>query len=414
MTKERILFVGQHPDAYTGNGNMLYACLQQVDREKYDICAFVQGETPVELMKDPFSKEDSDPCTYISAQSGNDIWGKQKLINLLHSLDIDQLVFVGIDIWRYTDIFDHIEKIKAKREFVWKVIVPYDLTHVRDDWVQWLNRPDYVFVYSKYGYEMLKKHVKNLSYFRPTVRDKNLYLPEREEDRKTRQKQLFPDITDDVTVFGFIGANQIRKNILKMLRGFSLALRERKKQTGKEDMILYMHMDTVKGVFNVEQIAKDIELPDAVLRHNGQSRKFFPREIAVMYRAFDVHLLFSMQEGLSWTVIESKLAGTPSIISNTTAHLDYYIKSNGIIHCVPDTEDMLPLMTESGPAYVRTESCSSKAICNSILQYMAIKNKKKLREDAANFGAVWCSTSDDISKVLEQKIEKHSDLGEEV
>lgn len=413
MTKERVLFVGQHPDLFTGNGNMLYKCLEQVDQEKYDICAFVQGEIPAELIEDPFLKTKA-PCTYISATSLNDGWGKQKLVNLLNFLEFDQLVFVGIDIWRYAEIFDHIERLKANKNFVWKVIVPYDLTHVRQDWIKWLQRPDHVFVYSEYGYSLLKEHVKNLSYFRPTVRDKHLYAPLSEEERKKTKKQVFPDMDDDVVVFGFIGANQIRKNVLRMLRGFAKTLKKRKEAHGKEDMMLYMHMDTMKGIFDVEQIVHDFDIPDGLIRHNGQSRKLQTIEMATLYKIFDAHVLFSLQEGLSWTVLESKLAGTPSLLSKNTAHLDY---SQGVLFCFPDTEDMLPLMTEKGPAYVRAEACSSDNIANCLSKFMfKYKDKgkeKQLREDAARFGSQWTTLSHDISKVLEHKVEKRVS-GEEI
>lgn len=418
MTKERVLFVGQHPDLFTGNGNMLYKCLEQVDRAKYDICAFVQGEVPAELMNDPFAK-DTAPCNYISATSPNDGWGKQKLLNAINFLSFDQLVFVGIDIWRYSEIFSHIEQLKTRKKFVWKVIVPYDLSHIRQDWINWLQKPDHVFVYSEYGYEMLKEHIENLSYFRPAVRNRELYTPESEEVRAKIKKQVFPDISENTTVFGFIGANQIRKNILKMLRGFAKTVEKRKEVHDREDMILYMHMDTIKGVFNVEQIVRDLEIPDGLIRHNGQSRRLDAQEMATMYKIFDAHLLFSLQEGLSWTVLEAKFAGTPSLLSRSTAHLDYAKGSeHGILTSFPDTEDMLPLMTESGPAYVRAESCSSENIFNCLSKYMfKYKDKgktKQLREDAAHFGKQWADASDDISKVLEQRIETADVLGEEI
>lgn len=413
MTKERVLFVGQHPDMYVGNGNMLYKCLEQVDREKYDICAFVQGEVSIELMTDPFQKNEA-LCNYISATSVNDGWGKQKLLNALSFLEFDQLIFVGIDIWRYAELFDHIDRLKASKNFVWKVIVPYDLTHIRQDWIKWLQRPDHVFVYSEYGHTMLKDHIKNLSYFRPTVRDEHLYQPLSEDERAKIKKQVFPDVSDDMTVFGFIGANQIRKNILRTLRGFAKALKKRKEAHGKEDMLLYMHMDTMKGIFDVEQIVRDLGIPDGLIRHNGQSRKLQPIEMATLYKIFDAHLLFSLQEGLSWTVIESKLTGTPSLLSNNTAHLDY---TQGVLSCFPDTEDMLPLMTENGPAYVQAEACSSDNISHCISKFMfKYKDKgkeKQLRLDAARFGKQWTDASDDISKVLEYEVEK-TISGEEI
>lgn len=417
MTKEKILFVGQHPNNFTGNGNMLYECLRQVNKQKYDICAFVQGDVSLEL-SNPFNN--NQPCSYISATTQNDSWGKQKLINLIALHDFDQIIFVGIDIWRYAEIYEHIDHLRAKKKFIWKALVPYDLIEMREDWLNWYSYPDHIFVYSEYGYNKLKKHLDSVSYFRPSVRFQDLLTYANKEEHDEVKTNLFSTITKDTTVFGFIGANQLRKNIMRMLYGFSLALQDRKEQDDLEDMILYMHMDTVKGLLNIEQIARDFKIPDAVIHHNGNSRKLFPQEMAVVYKALDVHLLFSLQEGLSWTVPESKLVGVPSLISDTTAHKDFIHPevNRGILYAEPTEFDAFPLMTKEGPAYIATRAVSPENIAKTILFYMRnIKDKDKtwqFREAAAAYGKEWMNKCDDVSKILEYKANIKSKIGETV
>lgn len=413
--KEKILIVGQNPKLFTGNGNMLQACIDQIDKSKYDICAFLKGEAPMEISPDPFTEDFSFDFNFIQAEANNDPWGKQKLVDLIYLFDFDQLIFIGIDIWRYSETFQTIKKIQNTKNFQWKVIVPYDLPYMRDDWLEWYKYPDMVFVYSEYAFQELWMLEPNIEYFRPPLRFQELFTRPKKAEKKEIRKQLFPDIDENTAVFGFIGANQARKNILRLMWGFSKAVKRREEQFGKTDMLLYMHMDNVNGpIFNIERLVHDFELPDAVVRHNGKSRRLFPEEIATVYKTFDAHLLPSLQEGLSWTVIETNLTGVPSLISANTAHLDYIDYTNdprdiGIIPIEMDDTCNLPLMTASGATNIAAQACSPDAICEAILEFMNIKDAEKdeiLSKNAREFGVDWCDNCSHISQVLETSVER--------
>lgn len=400
MTKEKVLLVGQHPEGNTGNGNMMQACLNQINYDQYDVRVFAQGEPPIELTKDIFEKEDTEyeiiPAYHIGT---NDSWGKQKLLAILETASIDQVVFIGIDIWRYAEILSRIKQLSIQNEFTWKALVPYDAYNLRTDWVDWMKYPDKVYVYSEYGYDMIKDHVPQAEYFRPSLLYKDVLEPATEEEKNDLRSKIFPDINEDTTILGFIGNNQLRKNILKLLWGFSIVRLDRK------DIILYIHTNDPNNVYNIQQLVRDFDLPDASIRHNGNSRSLLPEEMSVIYKCLDAHVLPSIQEGLSWTVIESKLAGIPSIISYSTAHRDYY--EDSIFYVDNDETDYLPLMTEEGPAYVPVLSCSPYAIADAIDAYLAAKDHgdlEYLKRAAFEFGKEWVENCDDFSKILEHKV----------
>lgn len=401
--KKRVLLVGQNPDCFSGNGNMLGACLEDIDPEKYDVCAFLKDVPSITSMGDPFEYSSSINCKTIFAQEGSDPWGKNKLLNILYNIEIDIVVFIGIDIWRYVEIFDSIKKAQKRCGFIWKAIVPYDIDKIRDDWILWFKYPDQVYVYSEFGYNLIKNEVPSAKYYRPKLRYLNLYDPLSFEEKKDIKKQLFPNISDDCPVFGFVTNNQIRKNIYNTIKGFSEALEFRK------DMLLYLHLDNIDHVYSIQRIAEEFNIPAENLSHNMNSRKLSPIEISVLYSVFDCHVLPSFQEGLSWTVVETKLLGVPSIISYNTAHIDFVDMArrnpkinpdNVLIQLKPDHEHQIPLITSYGPGYLLSKACSSSVIARGFLEFFErnMMNNEKVRNESILLGNAWINGCGNFQK----------------
>jgi len=431
--KKKVLLVGQNPEVFSGNGNMLAKCIDEMDKEKYQISAFLQGQTPVEMIADIFDLNATAATqSYLKTPvipaydvHSGDPWGKQKLINVLYHHKIDILLFVGIDIWRYAEIFDHIQNLQKRKGFIWKAVVPYDLDHIRNDWLYWLNYPDQVYVYSEFGYNMVKDHLDNVKFFRPVPEFVDVYQPGTEEEKESVRKAMFPDISKDTTVFYYVGNNQLRKNIYNTIKGFAEAYHERM-QNGKEDLTLYLHIDNPDQVISLERLQTELEVPDGAIRHSaGESRKLWPFELAALMKGIDCHLLFSLQEGLSWTVIETKLAGIPSIISDSTAHKDWEKfmeendKENPIIYAEQDEGHFLPLMTSFGVGYIRTKASSPYAIKESVLHYLRDKKDKnkvdEMRQEAVAISQQWLHSCHNFNNdVLEDEVKTRTkkDFGE--
>lgn len=426
MTEERrtrVLLVGENPETFNGNGNMMGVCLEDIDSDQYEVCTFLKNEVPVPLYEDPFNQQPTFNAPVVRAEDGSDPWGKRRLLILLQSTPIDMVVFVGIDIWRYSDIFDHIKEIQNKVGFTWKALVPYDLDHVRDDWINWLNYPDQVYIYSRYGYDMVKDRVPQANYFRPRLRFSDMYQVPSDEQKKLIRSHVFPDVTDDTEILCFVGNNQVRKNIYGTLEAFSKVLKKR------NDVLLYMHLDDPTQIFGIERIKKDLGIPDDKVRHNNHSRRLWPDEMMSLMQSMDCHLLPSLQEGLSWTVVETKLIGMPSILSHSTAHIDFSSETHKthlpkpIIPIKPDQRQLMPLVSDQGPCYFNITSCSGDAISKAILQYMGnVKSKKnsdykeKIQKNARVMGVNWTNDCHNFqTDLLEdeyQPVTQGNNLGE--
>lgn len=396
--RKKVLLVGQNPDCFSGNGNMLGACLEDVDPNKYNVCAFLKDEVPISMITDPFNYQSTIQCPTINAREQNDPWGKQKLLNLLENFDFDIVVFVGIDIWRYVDCFEDIDRIRTRKEFIVKMLLPYDLDHIREDWMMWFNFANQIYVYSEYGYEKVQDYVPSANYYRPKLRFSDSYYPLEREEKHEVRKLIFPDTDDETFIFGYVGNNMIRKNIYSMIRGFARILKS------NQNVVLYMHLNNVNEPYGIERIKNDLNIPDFNLRHNGNTRKLLPHEMSVVWNTFDCHVIPSFYEGLSWTVIESKLTGIPSILSYNTAHEDFVNmvdemsemseikqRDNVLIPIMPDQEETVPLITNYGPGYIYSNSCSQILISEAFNKALSLnlKDNDDVISDCVALGQKW-------------------------
>lgn len=409
--KKRILFVGENPLSCTGNGNMMQAILESMDMTSLEVSCFA-SLSPDHVHVDPFMYPS---IPIIEAEEHGDTWGTDKLLRILRSHPIDIVIFVGIDIWRYSHAFKDLIGIRQHKgmKYVW--IFPYDLWYLREDWIEWINLIDYPCVYSEYGYEQLKDHVPHLRYFRPPLANKTLFYPlDRDQISEFRHK-AFRSVRDDELVFGFVGASQIRKDPQKVLRAFMEA---REELNG--GIYLYMHTDFGDGLFNLRQAAVDYKGKTGWLISKHQGMKYSPEEMVKIYNALDCLINCSMQEGLSWTVLEAQLCGVPVIASYSTAQME--LIEDGAGYPVPCKQDSyVPLIGSSGKTMIDSKSCSVADIKSAIID---IAKDGDLRSSIAQKGREsaleWVSKESSINALLEdiwdeeQKVVVVTDVRDEI
>ena len=399
-TKKRVLFVGENPDNLTGNGNMLSALLGQADYDKYDVCCFLKGKVYPSHIKDPFCPSFHSP--YIPCYGDpTDEWGKAQLLDFLSSHHVDILFMVGIDVWVYVDIFRQIDDLRKKKGFKWIVLFPYDLRYIRKDWLTWINYIQFPYVYSEHGYNLLKSEVPKIKYFRPPLLNKHLFIPWPEDKRKEARKLFFSDLPELAILFGFIGNNQMRKNIPNLIKGFSLAAKV------IPNIYLYMHTSPT-GTYNLGQLCNDYEVEEGRVRYKGENSFLFPEQLATLYQTFDCYLMPSHQEGLSWTVLEAMLCGTPVVASEGTAHKEL-VGSTGLFDWgIPETS-FLPLYTSSGVSFVETKAVSAHSIKLAIFDFVThgLKDDKwnMASEQNVKKGQEWLSKVGNVNDLLESKEE---------
>lgn len=385
---KNILFVGQNPGIHSGNGNMLAAVLAQVDDARYKVASFIEGSGQT---GDPF-----EASNIISAAEPNDSFGSNKLLRILASSQVDYLVMVGIDIWTYAHIFEQILRIKKEKNFCWIAIFPWDIYQLRKDWIGWINCVDIPCVYSRYGYDALKDYVPNLQYFKPPLWSSDIYTRYDTEKRLAARHKYFKEVSDSQYVIGCIAKNQVRKDIPRLIRAVLLAKKE------NPDLVLYLHTELEAGRYgyNLKQMASDMGAKTGDLVAKKQGMLYTEEQMADIYNSIDCLVNCSSQEGLSWTVLQAMLCGTPVIGSKTTSQTEL-IKDVGTV--ITPTEILyIPTITQSGYSHVESMACATEDIKTAILDVSQRPDlQSKMREAGLKRSKEWLSDVSDINPVLE-------------
>jgi len=406
MEKKKVLFIGVHPSTATGNGNMMMGIASQVDREKYEPY-FLTNTFNMDFERYLEDKDIIDNIIPARNTDNEDYWGKQTVVSLMGTGYFDLCFFVGADIWIYIDIFDHIEKLKNTEGFEWGFLFPYDLPYAREDWMQWINTIPFPYVYSEFGYNIIKDYVKRIQYFRPPNGNKEIHTTEYETfNRDHLKKNFFQDIDVEKTVIlGTIGPNQKRKNIARQMKGFGIARKKLKEKFPELEMIYYIHASPT-GYIDINRFAKDYDLTGGIIRTKPSDIKVDEKTMKKLICSFDCLLNCSFQEGLSWTVLEAMLCKTPVIASKSTGHIELLEDGNGIL-VTPYETDFLNLMTKSGPNPIEIKACDQHSIANAIEQFVTnYEQVPALKEKAYNKAIEWLSGVNDINKILDDMVNR--------
>jgi len=348
----RVLFVGENPYGTSGCSSLLREIIKQAKSSNHELAVFSSTHFP--NLNDIYSDTVFKDVPIIQGNTLKDgEFANDDLIRTLSIQKFDLLVFVGFDCWRFISVFPKIKELRQKNKFKWMSIFPYDLYDVRKDWVEWIKTFDYPMVYSEYGYDLLKNHIPNLRYFRPPIPEVEKLVVYSKNDKAEIRRKMFPSVKEEDFLFGFIGANQIRKDPQRLIHSFFLLKTD---PDLKRKPILYLHTELEQGVFNLEQYSaeKGGEFGDVVLK---KQRFPYPKELLVqVYNALDCMVNVSFQEGLSLTVLESLLCSTPVLASYNTAHIELLQSVGGLIPCKDIA--FIPILTERGTSFVNTKSCS--------------------------------------------------------
>lgn len=427
LTKEsqdhpRILIVGEHPAMRSGNSMMLEGIMKQLDRDKYQATLFlVDANTAMDSMWYYTYGDGKDLIgNYISSQSpGKDIWGASKLLSLLQSISFHMVLFVGIDFWRYASIEEEIYRM-ASDGLRWAHILPYDLPYLSKICSYSIERIQFPYVYSKWGYDILKNKIPKIKYFRPPNGNEFLYekdnIPYR--DKNTLKSQFFPDLDpESLFVFGTIAPPQKRKNLLRQIQAFSRFLHntelinEINNRYGKEmTYVYYLHTEENPEVLNLRYIMSEWDLPEGGVRTKPPQSVISKEMVPILMQTFDCLLNCSIQEGLSWTVLEAMILGIPIIASESTAHIE--LLGNIGILVTPHETEFIDHITSFGVSQMEGKACASQSIEKAIEIMMMNpeeieSNKIKMKEWARDWIANVSNINDLISEVLQTEPDKN-------
>ena len=393
---KRVLFVGESPIGCTGNSNFMRALLNQLDREKYPSACFGVGTTHV-LKHDIFQPH---PVPLISADGSADKWNGKKLLRVIHENPVEAVVFVGIDIWVYAPIFEELLQLRRAKNFKWITICPYDTPELRKDWLTWFRMPDISCVYSEFGYNLIKEDVPQARYFRPPLFAHRIFQRLSPEKRAEARHKYFPTIGDGF-LFGFLGNNQVRKDPQKAVLGYS----EVKKK--HEDSYLYMHLNMQSGVYNLIQFALDCGLKsgDLIAKSGDPDAWVSLPGMVEIYNCFDALLNCSLQEGLSWTLLEAMLCGVPVIATDTTAQTELVKDVGSLVPC--NDPAYIPVFAERGQSWINANCCKQSDLAEAMLQMVEDENyREKCRQRGFQKAKEWTDGVHNINDLLDSAFEE--------
>ena len=394
---KKVLFVGLHPFGTAGNSGMMQAILSQLDKSHYSASVFAIEPPSIEwsaLLYHPLS------VSIIPSNDGITEQGFVRLYQIITQHKHDAVVFVGLDIWEYIEVLQKLSQIPNK-PFKIAAIFPYDLQNVRKDWVKWIDTVlDYPCVYSQYGENMLKDHIPRVRYFRPPLKNANLWKPDKQLRREVRQK-LYPSLKQDDLVFAFIGLNQKRKDPQRLVKAFSVAQKE------CPNIYLFLQTRFDGGMYNLIQAAKDYDIPPHAIIKKSGNEKYLSDSMPKVYNSFDVYMNCSLQEGLSWTVLEAMLSGVSVIASDTTAHTELVGDAGILVPCTVDTT--LRVLTESGPSHVDAKRCNHMDIADAIITMAKDKQlREKYSKAGVERGKKWLKGVSNINDLLSEMCKKEA------
>lgn len=388
----KVLLIGRSPLEYSGNGHMMNSLARQIDQEHYTPICFGISDNRVFML-------DEDKLPYRLIQTGTSDLRvlQQMLMSTIENIKPSVVIIVGLDVWDLAMLYEDINNLKRRQQFTTASIMPYDLTYFRDDWAGWFNFFDFPRVYSEYGFEMLKDHVRNLDYFRPLLDEHHIFIPDFDMGQKARG-QWYVDA--ETFVFGFVGPNQIRKDPLRLIKAFS----EMKRRTNKR-VALYMHTDMDKGAYSFQSLAEDCGIRMGELISKTQGRKYTAQEMVGVFNGIDCLVNCSLQEGLSWTPLEAMLCSTPVIVSDSTSHGEL-VDGAGIL--VPTTElAFVPVITKYGSGWVESRACAVEDMVESMLHML---DDDVFRQGSAHRGynkaMEWIAGASDINDLIGAMVTK--------
>jgi glycosyltransferase involved in cell wall biosynthesis len=317
------------------------------------------------------------------------------------------VVFVGIDLFTYAPVFDHIRKLRNEVGFKWICIAPYDLPTIRNDYIKLFSIPDQVYVYSKFAENLLSyEETLDVKYFRPPLYNADTYqVPSPDEKNELRKIVFGSQFGLDTTLFMFVGANQRRKNIPRMLKGFATFLTNEIKQGNDPNCAFYIHMNINRGVYNIKQIINDYPILRKYIYYNQKENHVsLPQEMPKLYQCADVYVNVSHHEGLSWTPIEAMLCGVPCILSDSTAHLDF--NNNPGIYFVEQADLGFVLQFSSyGECLLECAACNHESIADALSDMYCMHQEdhavyKTMSNECKKFANKWVQEVHNINDIL--------------
>jgi glycosyltransferase involved in cell wall biosynthesis len=258
-----------------------------------------------------------------------DPYGRQKIINMIPSMDFDILFFL-----QDTFIMDFlptlINHLRSNREKPFRSIVYYPVDSIlKKEWAESISVADDLVAYCEFGKNATLKHLPskdiNIIYHGANIRD---YFPLSKEEVDTFRKQYFGSQSDKFIITN-VNRNQPRKDIPRTIFAF------KKFKELVPESALYLHMSMKDQGWDLPEICKNLDLDiseDVIFPKNFGPNQGYPRQVLnYIYNASDVVISTTTGEGMGLSWLESMAAKTPVIMPDNTAMSEFITEDKGYL-----------------------------------------------------------------------------------
>lgn len=213
------------------------------------------------------------------------------------------LITIG-DPW----MFDSLAQRSSHEGAKWLAYFPVDGRPLPGAWKNWIGATDRAVVFCEWTRELLQREIGLNPTVIPHGVDTSLFSPQVKQRAKVRVG------VEGKFVVGCVAANQQRKNLPSLVKGFAAFARN------KDDVILYLHTQ-IDGYWDLQELVRQFEVEEKTRATlNLDPQKGVNDEIlATIYNSFDVFVLPTMAEGFGLPILESQACAVPTLVTDFSA-----------------------------------------------------------------------------------------------
>lgn len=310
----------------TGFGNVAEEILSRLmAKNKYDITVLginYKGE-PYNQPKHPYYQFRDIPVH--SARAGNDIFGRDKLANLIKSVKPDVL-FALQDPFNMVPMRVKLLKLQKKLNFKYVFYFPVD-GDLHKSWVDdAIGIADCPVTYTNYGASEVHKHSNIELKVIPHGVDTNVFYPVSKEERNEVRKEMF-NLGEDCYLITNVGRNQRRKDLPRTILVWLELIKRYECLPSKVYLCLHTSVRDPSG-HDLRQMV-NMYVPENLKRHVMFPAKEISKQgMRYVYNTSDILISTSLGEGWGLPITEAMACKVPVIAPKHTSHIEIIGKKN--------------------------------------------------------------------------------------
>lgn len=319
--KIKVVIYGDHPGGRTAFGRLIKHVAETLHRDdRFEVA--VLGIGYGDVFNTNYFQNITPYPTYELATTKNDQQAVIAALTFLNKCHCDIFLTVN-DIWHLWNVPSFLLQLEQQgRRPLWAPWFPVDQP-IREDWKPLIKFCDIPTVMSQYGLDQCKSLGFSAEFNRAYI-DTNVYK-QLSPRIKTEERIKFcknVGIPVNSFIFGFVGKNQLRKNIHDLMKAF--------KKFKEEYPLaeLYLHTESTGWGGDILQYAGELGFKPIL---KGLQERRNDERMNVLYNIMDCLIVPSLAGGIELPIYEAQLAGIPVIGADNTSIAEALSNDCGVL-----------------------------------------------------------------------------------